>query len=289
MMNIAQESQNTEVLGAILSMPNHQIKVSQKEQYRPKNLRELVAFNEAISTKQIRYLLGFNNRGIHYFLASNSSLDYTQQEQVLTKADENIKLMFTHNEKLDDRIYKKLLQEGEEIVASLFSFQYLDDKRLSLILTQAIQPHLMAYLGDSQDIRGVLAKLFVLDSRNLDFRLASNPTLNHENIEFLYTKYGDSIAPQLSQNTHLPKALIERFYQQNKREIINNLALNHATPTELLDKLCKRNDRELNKLLATNPSVSLHHLQQFQLDPSLMMILAKNETYGANILRGLGI
>jgi len=67
------------------------------------------------------------------------------------------------------------------------------------------------------------------------------------------------------------------------------LAINISTPQNILDELCEQNDRELNKLLASNSSVSLSYLQQFQLDPTLMMILAKNETYGKNILNNLGI
>jgi hypothetical protein len=59
--NIARDAKTSDIIDAMLTMPNHEIKQSRKEDLRPKNLREIVALNPNIAHENIRYLLSFND------------------------------------------------------------------------------------------------------------------------------------------------------------------------------------------------------------------------------------
>jgi hypothetical protein len=288
-MNIAQESSDSRVLDAILSMPNHNIKISRREERRPKNLREVVAFNEAISQEGIKRLLVFGDENIDYFLASNSALNDTQQQYIFDRANSDIKMMLAHNSNLSDTLFDKLLEEDSEIVKTLLSFQYIDTKRLDTILSKEIYNNIVSFIGYNQTISDIIEPLLELDNQELDFKLATNSCLDNSFLQKLYKKYNDSIAIEICKNPNISNGMATAFYQTQNIEIIKALATNISTPQNILDELCERNDRELNRLLASNPSVSLSYLQQFQLDPTLIMILAKNETYGKNILNNLGL
>ena len=288
-INIAQESSNSDVLDAILSMPNHNIKTSRREERRPKNLREVVAFNEAISQEGIKRLLAFNSKDINYFLASNSALNETQQQYIFDKANGDIKMMLAHNSNLSDTLFDKLLDEDIDIVKTLLSFQTIDSKRLDIVLSKDIDNSLVSFMGDNQTILDIIEPLLELDNQELDFKLATNSCIDDIYLQRLYKKYNNFISIEICKNPNISNEMATNFYKTQNIEIVKALAINISTPQNILDELCEQNDRELNKLLASNSSVSLSYLQQFQLDPTLMMILAKNETYGKNILNNLGI
>jgi len=288
-MNIAQETKEPEVLDAILTMPNHTIKVSKREHKRAKNLRELVALNENISQETIKRLLSFDNSDIDYFLASNSSLNKREQEHIYKKADLETKLMLAHNNNLEDSLFEKLLKDSQkEVVKTLLSLAPLSEDRIKLILSQNLDNTTLSYLGYNPSISKYIKK-FLNSNREFDFKVASNSSIDSKYLEKLYETYGDNISIEIAKNKNITKEMANRFYQTKNQEIIKALASNPATPIEILDEMCELNDRELNKLLSSNPSVRLYYLQQFQLDPTLLAILAKNPTYGENVLNNLGL
>ena len=287
-MNVAQESKDSILLDAMLTMPNHQIKISQREEKRPKNIRELVAFNEYISQETVKRLLGFNNVDINYFIASNSALTQTQQKHIFDKSDNNIKMMLAHNSNLSDNLFEKLLTKIDTI-KTILTFQTLNSKRLEIILSNIKDFKTISHIGYNLNIKDIIESLSDLNIKELDFKLASNISVKEKYLKELYNRHKNKIVIELSKNSNLSKEMIEEFYKSKDTEIIKALAVNTSTPTKILDEMCELNDRELNRLLASNSSVSLSYLQQFQLDPTLIMILAKNETYGKNILTGLGI
>ncbi len=288
-MNIAQESRDSTLLNAMLSMPNHEIKISQRGEKRPKNIREQIAFNEYISQESIKRLLSFNNIDINYFLASNSLLTPTQQEQIFNKSNNNIKMMLAHNINLSDNLFKKLLDKKGDIAKTLLSFQKIDKSRLEIVLSKELDFNILSYIGDNLNIKDIIEPLLDLKIKELDFRLASNISIEEKYLKLLYSRYKNKIAIELSKNLNLPKEIIEEFYKSKNIEIIKALAINTSTPTKILDKMCELNNKELNTLLASNPSVSLKYLREFQLDSTLIMILAKNKSYGETVLNRLGI
>jgi len=284
-MNIAQESDDPMVLEAILTMPNHEIKVSRYETHRPKNLRETVAFNEAISHESIKRLMAYRDERIDYFLAANAALGEWEQERLYERTTKEARLMLAHNDNLSDKLFEKLLMEGDEVVKSLLRYQPISEYRLNLVKENP----LIVYVGQNRNITDSVASLLRLEHEGLDFQLASNDVVASEVLEKLYEKYGEPIASSLAQNSNLSEKFLHIFYKRGTPEVIKALATNMATPKVILAELCERHDRELNMLLASNPSVDIKYLREFQLDTSLMRILAENETYGKSVLQGLGI
>ena len=284
-LNIAQESSNEDVLDALLTMPNHEIKVSRYESNRPKSLRETIAFNEALSLGAIKQLLSYKDSRIDYFLCANSALKEKDLELLYSRVDENSKLMLAHNSNLSDGLFEKLLKEDDEVVKSLLSYQKMNEHRLSLVK----ESRFIAYLGQNNNIASIVLDLVALDNRELDFQLASNAVVEFKVLEELHLKYGEDITVQLAHNQNLSTEFFSMLYAKKDVKIEEALAINHSTPQVILDELCERKNRVLNQLLASNPSVDIRYLREFQLDTSLIRILADNETYGKSVLQGLGI
>ena len=284
-MIIAKDSADPQVLEAILTMPNHQIKTSRYEQKKPRNLREAVAFNPYMTAAIIRKLMAYNNLSIDYFLASNPALSAEDLERIYQRADTQTKQMMAHNERLPESLFAKLLQEDVAVQQRLLSYQPIDLKRLE----QVIAHPQIAYIGVNESIVAYLPQLLVLKDEALDRALAANGAVPAEYQKVLYQRYAESVAPFLAANPSIPADMAETLYATGVAEVEEALAANLATPKEILDSLCEREERRLNRCLAANPSVDLYWLRQFQLDTSLVRILAENPTYGADILRGLGL
>lgn len=276
--NIARDAKTPEIIDAMLSMPNHEIKQSRKEDLRPKNLREIVALNPNISHESIRYLLSFNDDRINSFLACNNAIRVDAQELIFEKSDGVTQRMLTQNDNLDDKLFMKLLKSDEEIVRSLLTFQKITSTRLIYILDQNLPSHILAVMGENKQIEEVIEKLIGLD-KALDVALASNALLTTEQLNGLYSSYGDALMLALSSNPHLEVALIEQFYENGNEEVLKVLAANPSTPKALLKILCERNEHKINRSLALNPSVELGYLEQFALDSELIMLMTQNETY----------
>jgi len=276
--NIARDAKIANILDAMLTMPNHEIKQSRKEDMRPKNLREIVALNPNISSENIRYLLSFNDEKINSFLACNNSISVDAQEHIFKSSNEMTKLMLTQNNSLDDTIFKELLKSDEEIVKSLLTFQKLSKERLNAILEAELKSDVLALMGENQQIDEVLESLIGLNPE-IDHKLASNKALNVEQLTLLYKKYADEFMLALSSNPNLDPKLLEEFYAKGEESVIINIATNPTTPQEILDELAEKNIHIFNKGLAINPSTKLSYLEQFALDSELIMLMTKNQTY----------
>lgn len=276
--NIARDAKSADIIDAMLSMPNHEIKQSRKEDLRPKNIREIVALNPNISYESIRYLLSFNDERIKSFLACNNAIRVDAQELIFQKANQVTKLMLTQNNNLDDNLFVELLKADDEIVKSLLTFQKITIKRLEDVLKAKLDSEVLALMGENHHIEEVTDRLIGID-KALDYALASNVLLKSEELNRLYEMYGDGLIVPLSSNPHVEVALLERFYKSENEEVVKNLATNVSTPKPLLKALCERNEQEINRALALNPSVDLIYLEQFALDSELIMLMRENETY----------
>ncbi len=284
-MIIAKDSDDPEVLDTILTMPNHEIKVSRHEQKKPKNLREMVAFNPHISAKSLKKLLGYASEDIDYFLASNGMAGQEVLERIYARSNTHTRRMMTQHPALPDTLFTRLLQDEEETVQGLLVFQPFDEKRM----TEVWDHPQRAYLGGNRQMGAYVQRLMAHEDSVLDEALASNPSATSASLEQLWERHGERIAVPLAQNPHITTKMAQRLYALGERPILEALAANAATPTAILDALCEWRDRELNRFLASNPSVGISWLREFQLDTSLLRILAENKTYGTEVLRGLGI
>jgi len=276
--SVARDAQNSAILDAMLSMPNHEIKQSRKEDLRPKNLREIVAFNPNISHENIRYLLSFNDERIKSFLACNSAISVDAQELIFQKANEVTLLMLTQNSNLDDTLFTKLLKHNDEVVASLLTFQKLTKTRLRAILEANLNENILKLMGENQQIEEVVLELIGL-YKSLDHKLAANYQLNQEALTALYEQYGDEFMKPLSSNPNLDPKLLELFYAKGDESVLVNIASNPSTSQGILDALAEKNIHTFNRALALNPSTKLSYLEQFALDYELMMLMKKNSTY----------
>ena len=276
--NIARDAKESAILDAMLSMPNHEIKQSRKEDLRPKNLREIVALNPNLAHESIRYLLSFNDNRINSFLACNNSIRVDAQELIFKNANDITKLMLTQNENLDDKLFVELLNSDKEIVRSLLTFQKITDLRLKAILAVDLDEETLERLGENKQIDEVVDKLIGLH-RKLDYELASNSQLNSEQLNGLYEIYSDAFMLPLSQNPHLEPKLFEAFYLKGDDKIILGIASNSSAPQAILDELGEKNIHSFNRGLAINPSTKLSYLEQFALDSELIMLMTQNQTY----------
>jgi acyl-CoA-binding protein len=276
--NIARDAKRADILDAMLTMPNHEIKQSRKEDMRPKNLREIVALNQYISSENIRYLLSFNDNRIKSFLACNSAITLKEQEHIYTDANDITKVMLTQNSNLDDKIFKELLNSGEDIIKSLLTFQIMSKKRVEYILDVKLSDDVLKYLGENTLIEDVVESLIGLN-KELDYQLASNHKVSTGLLTKLYETYGEEFMLPLSSNQNSSDELLSKFYNSNNMDVNKNLAENSSTDSKILKELCERNEHEVNRALALNPSVELFYLEQFALDSELIMLMSKNRTY----------
>ena len=276
--SVARDAQDSAILDAMLSMPNHEIKQSRKEDLRPKNLREIVAFNPHISYENIRYLLSFNNERIKSFLACNRAISVDAQSLIFKNANQITALMLTQNEKLDDTIFVELLKWDEEVVRSLLTFQKLTPSRLEAVLKANLDGEVLAMMGENEQIEEVISPLMGIN-RELDYKLASNEVLTQEVLTVLYEQYGDAFRLSLSANPNTDSKLLAYFYEKGEEDLLVNIASNPSTPQAILDELAEKNIHTVNRALALNPFTKLSYLEQFALDYELMMLMKKNSTY----------
>jgi len=276
--NIARDTKRSAVLDAMLSMPNHEIKQSRKEDLRPKNLREIVALNPHIAHENIRYLLSFNDDRIKSFLACNNAISVEAQGLIYQNANEVTKLMLTQNNNLDDKLFIELLKSDDEIVRSLLTFQKLTEPRLKAVLDAGLSEDVLVVMGENEQIEEVVEKIIGLN-KSLDYQLSSNQKLSTAQLTALYEKYADKFVLPLSTNPNLDPKLLEKFYRKDDEELTLNIASNPSTPQAILDELSERNIHQFNRGLAVNSSTKLIYLEQFALDSELIMLMTKNETY----------
>jgi len=276
--NIARDAKDGAILDAMLTMPNHEIKQSRKEDLRPKNLREIVSLNPNIAYENIRYLLSFNDNRINSFLACNNSIRVDAQELIFKNADEVTKLMLTQNENLDDKLFIELLKSDEEIVRSLLTFQKLTNFRLEAIFESNLSEKTLECMGENREILEVSDKIIGLN-KILDYKLSSNNQLTRKQLNGLYQLYGDELLLSLSSNPNLEPKLLEEFYIRADEDVVVNIASNPTTPQNILDELGEKNIHKFNRGLAVNPSTKLSYLEQFALDSELIMLMTQNQTY----------
>ena len=280
--NIARDAKTSDILDAMLTMPNHEIKQSRKEDLRPKNLREIVSLNQNIASENIRYLLSFNDDRINSFLACNNAITLKEQEHIYAKSDDVTKIMLTQNNSLDDKLFKELLNSDEAVVKSLLTFQKITATRLEYILDASLSDEVLSLMGENALIEEVVVSLIGIN-KLLDYKLAMNEQVDSEYLMKLYEKYGKDFMLPLSSNKNLPAILLENFYISEDKELIKNIASNPNSPQEILVEICELNEHELNRALAINPSVDLVYLEQFALNTELIMLMTKNETYLASV------
>ncbi len=273
------DSRDSDMLHAVLSMPEHQIKQSKKETLRPQSLREIVARNEYISQQSIRKLLSYNSSRIERLLAYNSATDCQTQKRILTSSDHMTRLMLSQNSNLCDELFEELLHSNDEqTIASLLSYQSMTHHRLDMIELAKVDSDIWALLGNNIEITPVIDRL-ILHDEALDRNLAQNSSIDDSYLLQLYSRYGVDIAPFISANINLREDIIRQIYSSADRETLLNLAANSSTPEDILEELHHTQEIETLMRLATNPSLKLKYLEEYALDSRLIKQMENNRRY----------
>lgn len=283
--SIIADSKDAEVLDAILTMPQYEIKVSRSEIKKPKTLKELVALNPFASKETLKQLSNFNNRNIDYFLVQNDILPEALQEKIYARASDDIMIMLSQNKNLSENLFEKLLKEKSDVVQNLLVYQKMTKARYE----KAKSSPEIEVIGENETIEEILDELLKSDKLMLQRRLASNPAVDGDMLEKIYATYHDSVLVDLCSNPNLKAIMIEEFAKKNDKELDVLLAANPSTATEILIGYFNQEDSALNMALASNETMPLEYLQQLQLNSALMNTLANNKTFTKNILNNLGI
>ncbi len=278
---IITESQNSELLDALLYMPNYEFKVS-KNTTAPKNIRELVALNRYTSLQTLKKLLNYKDRQIDLFLALNPSLSKEMQKELYTRGDKSIKEALSQNENLDDELFFLLLDDETSDV--LLSFAKINQERFEA----AKGSRGFHFIAQNKSISEFADELFSLKSEKIDKLLAMNQAIDSILATKLYQR-NKNLAPFLAKNPKISKELAQELYELKIEEVDRSLASNPSTPLTILEALYSRDEYELNKELALNESMPIELLQQLQLDSRLMNNLSKNRTFTDKLLNNLGI
>jgi len=281
--SIIADSEDAEVLDAILTMPEYEIKVSRSEVKKPKTLKELVALNPHASAETLKQLSNFKDQTIDYFLVQNDMLAKELQEKIYARASEDIMIMLAQNENLSEELFEKLLAHSGDIAQNLLVYQKMSKERYE----KAKNSPEAEVIGENEEIAEILEELLKSDNVMLQRRLASNTTVGSESLEKIYAGFGEKVIADLCSNPNLSTIMIEEFVKLGKYD--ETLAANPSTPTEILIGYFNQEDKALNLALASNEALPLAYLQQLQLDTTLMNTLANNKTFTKNILNNLGI
>ena len=268
-LDIALNSTNSDVLEALLTMPNLTINLRGQEPWKPKDLKEFVATNKHINSHTKKYLLSLNNKRIFRIIALNSALNANEQEFIYEKLDSGGKINLSINKNLDNKIFKRLLKEDIEVVQTLLLSQKISEDKLSLI-----EPKYLPILCQNPNIKNIKNKL-LFKSKELDYIIASNSVLDGNETKMLYKKYGLDIALPLSQNPNTPSSLLEEFYKLNDFKITKAIASNPNTPEYIIDELFNKNSNELNLYLAKNPNLKSEYIEYFKLEPRLLLLMSQ--------------
>ncbi len=279
LLDIALTSSNVAALKALFTMPNHTINIKELDGMKPKSIKEALALNSALDEELRKLLLNLRDERVDNFLSLNPTLTPMQQELLFQRGSKQTKINLSKNQNLDKELFKKLLQEDEEIVQTL-----LFSQEITLDIFELLDSKYYPILAQSSTIAAIKDRLLGY-SKEIDLILASNALLKKEELEKLYKQYQDEAILALSKNPHTPKELLEKFYNLKDKTIILHLASNPNTPEYIIDELYNKNSYEINKALAKNPALKDEYIEFFKLDNELITIMSQVPTLRKKIAK----
>lgn len=272
---IALSTNNSQLLDTMSFMPKFESKSRKDKEWKPKELKEFIAVNPNISQDLIDRFINLKDSRLDTLLAQNPAIDFKTQEIILNRANNLTKKMLSQNPNLNIEIFKKLLQESQEVVATLLANQALNSNLLEIV--KNFNPQYLNFIGYNPNIQELKEKLLNVN-KELDFILAQNEVLKPKELEELYLKYGLEIAKFIGKNPNTPKAILEEIYKKDSNSLLN-IASNPNTPEYILDELFNKDSREINLALALNPSLKDEYLDYFKLDLELLRQMSNNPKF----------
>lgn len=279
LLKLAKESQNQELLLALINFPNVEFLQKNKSKI---NLKEAIAQSPHIDRKITKKLLSFKDEQLEFFIASNEAVELDILKALYGKS-KSINQALASNSAIDDKLFEKLLDEYE----ILLKYQPINIERYTL--SQSI-PHANSILVANHAIDSdVVKELFYKADTSLMPTLLRNPHLDKEYIERLYHSSNPDLYPSIAQNPNTPSKILKELLSLQDLSINIHLARNSSTPKEILIGLSHHNEFEIDKSLATNPSTPLEILNILKIDTRLRNELTLNKTFTDSIVKSQGL
>jgi hypothetical protein len=275
---LATEATNPKLLLALINFPNFSFLIRGKEKV---TLRETIARNKYLDKEIILRLVSLKDKKVNVALAANSTMDISLLHNLLAKEDEQINESLSTNKSIDNIIFKTLLSKEDRIVQLLLLNQSIDSERLVLIDTQLLDDNLFATMGANEHLESdVIQTLISRECETLICHLASNVTLNAEELLVIYGKDAAPSFANLAANPSCSVGMLEMFYEKYDNAAVRiALAGNKSTKESTLRVLFDRDEFEIQQSMASNASVPLDILDILKVDTRLQNELAKNDIF----------
>ena len=289
LLKLIRETENPELLDALMTLPDFTF-LQQKR--RKITLREAIASSPHLPAETIRKLFRLNDEGISISLAANPATDIETLRRLHARKSAEIDAHLATNPRIDDALFKTLLEGDEEIVSLLLSHQPIDPKRFEMVADADPGPECFCAIGRNLLLKEeVRSELMQREDPMLLEALAANPTLEGLDLEKLYTRAPEMLAPFIAANPSAPPkllaALLPQIHQNEK--IALSLASNPSATEEMLRRLYALERFDIHERLAANPSTPMDLLDLLKLDPAFRRALSQNPTFTQRIKQDLGI
>jgi len=276
---LATEASDPKMLMALIGFPNFSFLVRGKGSV---TLRETIARNKYVDKEVITKLISLRDLKVDASLAGNLTVPLNILESFAKKDSLIIDKSLASNRNINDDIFATLLGKDEAVLALLFWWQPLNEKRLALIDGYNFGHELFATIGANENLSAeVVSSLIQKDDVTLLCNLSSNATLSSKSLETLYKRQIPGINIALAVNPNLPMEILHSLYDTFKKEIemMSALASNSATPEPILRELFERDELEINKGLASNEATPLELLDILKIDTRVQNALTKNRVF----------
>jgi hypothetical protein len=276
---LATEASDPKMLMALIGFPNFSFLVRGKGNV---TLRETIARNKYVDKEVITKLISLRDEKVDASLAGNLTVPLNILEIFAKKDSLGIEKSLASNRNINDNIFATLLGKDEAVLALLFWWQPLDEKRMTIIEGYNFGHELFATIGANENLSTeVVNSLIQKDDVMLLCNLSSNSTLSSKSLETLYKRQISEIYTALATNPNLFVEILQSLYDTFRKEleIMSSIASNSATPEPILRELFERDELEINKGLASNEATPLELLDILKIDTRVQNALTKNKVF----------
>ncbi|WP_415405950.1 hypothetical protein ACLHDG_09290 [Sulfurovum sp. CS9] len=276
---LATEASDPKMLMVLIGFPNFSFLVRGKGSV---TLRETIARNKYVDKEVITKLISLRDVKVDASLAGNLTVPLNILESFAKKDSLIIDKSLASNRNINDDIFATLLEKDEAVLALLFWWQPLNEKRLTLIEGYNFGHELFATIGANENLsEEVVNSLIQKDDAMLLCNLSSNATVSSKSLETLYKRQVLETYTALASNPNLSVEILQSLYDTFTKELemMSALASNSATPEPILCELFERDELEINKGLASNETTPLELLDILKIDTRVQNALTKNKVF----------
>ena len=272
---LATEATNPKLLLALLGFQDFIFLVRGKEKV---SLRETIAKNRKIDQEVIHKLMSLRDPKVNRALAANPLSGLSLLKSFLDKDETALNEGLASNSGIDNTLFEALLSKEERVVQLLLLHQKIDLERYAWIERVGLSEEMIATMGANAYLsEEVVERLLLCDSALLLQHLAQNEQLSQSAIEVLYTQQKPDILLCLASNPQATVEMLTTLYEAyDTLEMHKALAHNSKTSESCLRELYEKGEFEIHQSMASNASVPLDILDLLKIDSRLQNELSKN-------------